>query len=244
MKKYSTIEYEELRKVGILSINDPPSNRTGKIFFTEFYDLAINHLSLSDISGLVITGTGRHFSCGAEIGELLACVAPFTVLDSSGETAALPAWYVENKAAFCMIHALKIPVVAAINGLCIGSGLELALCAHARICGKGSVLGLPESTFGFLPGLAGTLRYAELLGLAKAMEFTLSGEMLGVEEAFAIGLADITVPKAMVLEHAVKLIEHIAIQPGGYKKEIMPRYISAYLSVCDLQQKPTHQEVV
>lgn len=105
------------------------------------------------------------------------------------------------------IHALPIPVVAAINGACLGGGLELALACHARICTDDpkTVLGLPEMQLGLLPGSGGTQRLPRLIGVSTALEMILTGKQLRARQALKVGLVDEVVPASILLDAAVEL---------------------------------------
>jgi len=104
------------------------------------------------------------------------------------------------------IHALSIPVVAAIHGACLGGGLELALACHSRICTDDAktVLGLPEVQLGLLPGSGGTQRLPRLVGVSTALEMMLTGKQLRARQALKVGLVDEVVPHSILLEAAVE----------------------------------------
>jgi len=104
------------------------------------------------------------------------------------------------------IHALSIPVVAAIHGACLGGGLELALACHSRICTDDAktVLGLPEVQLGLLPGSGGTQRLPRLVGVSTALEMILTGKQLRARQALKVGLVDEVVPHSILLEAAVE----------------------------------------
>jgi 3-hydroxyacyl-CoA dehydrogenase/enoyl-CoA hydratase/3-hydroxybutyryl-CoA epimerase len=103
------------------------------------------------------------------------------------------------------IHALTIPVIAAIHGACLGGGLELALACHGRICTDDAktVLGLPEVQLGLLPGSGGTQRLPRLVGVSTALEMILAGKQLRPRQALKVGLVDEVVPHSILLEAAV-----------------------------------------
>ena len=104
------------------------------------------------------------------------------------------------------IHALPIPVIAAIHGACLGGGLELALACHSRICTDDAktVLGLPEVQLGLLPGSGGTQRLPRLIGVSTALEMILTGKQLRARQALKAGLVDEVVPQAILLDAAVE----------------------------------------
>ncbi|XTZ39600.1 fatty acid oxidation complex subunit alpha FadJ [Salmonella enterica] len=105
------------------------------------------------------------------------------------------------------IHALTIPVVAAIHGACLGGGLELALACHRRICTDDAktVLGLPEVQLGLLPGSGGTQRLPRLVGVSTALEMILTGKQLRARQALKAGLVDDVVAQSILLDAAAEL---------------------------------------
>jgi enoyl-CoA hydratase/carnithine racemase len=118
-----------------------------------------------------------------------------------------------NLHAFSFFEQCTVPVVAAIRGVCLGSGLELALFCHARVCGAGAVLGLPESTFGLMPGCGGVYKMNSLAGRARTMELILSGASFSAEEALAWKIVDLIVPKKEVIARAIEVIDTLADRP-------------------------------
>jgi len=173
-------------------------------FFDELLGLASDTLPRLDVRGLVVRGRGRHFSSGANVDDLRNAVADIKDKDRvrdglSGNTAALTA-----------IEGLPYPVVAAVDGACFGSGLELALACDFRIATKGALLGLPEVTFGLMPGCGGTVRLPEVVGLGKAMDMMLTGRFLTAEEALEAGLVDAVVPRRELAEASVRLLEGVS----------------------------------
>ncbi|QOV67539.1 fatty acid oxidation complex subunit alpha FadJ [Citrobacter sp. BDA59-3] len=105
------------------------------------------------------------------------------------------------------IHALSIPVIAAIHGPCLGGGLELALACHRRICTDDvkTVLGLPEVQLGLLPGSGGTQRLPRLVGVSTALDMILTGKQLRARQALKAGLVDDVVPVSILLDAAAEL---------------------------------------
>ena len=229
------ISFEIKDSIGYLIINDPPANKMTPVFLKELIFIVRQYVAPSRIRGLIITGNGRHYSSGADVEQLKEIVATQSMLDSNNELVAFPAWYLENRTTFNYFYSLNIPVISAINGFCIGSGLELALCSHIRICGKGSMLGLPESTFGFLPGVTGTLRYLELMGLGKALELVLSGESLSADEALKLGLVDGVVEKKETLTYCEGLLGFILQNHTTYEKDNIQEYIEKFNKIYQKQ---------
>lgn len=150
------------------------------------------------LKGIVfISGKPDNFIAGADITMLDSCETSDDVLAIS----------TLGQQIFDRIEAIKVPVIAAINGPCLGGGLELAMACHARVCtdnGK-TVLGLPEVQLGLLPGSGGTQRLPALVGIAKALDLMLTGKQLRAKDAKKIGLVDDVVPLVILLEVALKM---------------------------------------
>ena len=122
---------------------------------------------------VVLHGTARAFSGGADITEF-------------GKPLAEP----NLRQVIAAVEAMRVPVVAAIQGVALGGGLELALGCHGRVAWKGARLGLPEVKLGLLPGGGGTQRLPRVVGVEKALAMIVSGNPVGAEEAAAMGLVD------------------------------------------------------
>jgi enoyl-CoA hydratase/carnithine racemase len=133
---------------------------------------------------------------------------------------------VDNLLSFSFFDDLDIPVIAAITGVCLGSALELALFCHCRICGSGSVLGLPESSFGLMPGCGGIQKLRAFSGLPRAMELVLSGSSFTAEEAYRWNIVDAIVPRKDTITDAIRFIKLIS---PGYSRARMSRMIHTYL---------------
>ena len=88
------------------------------------------------------------------------------------------------------IESLPIVTVAAIRGVCLGAGLEIALACRYRICASNATFGFPETQRGLIPGLGGTLRLTEQIGKSKAMYYILSGERMDAETALKLGIVN------------------------------------------------------
>ncbi len=96
----------------------------------------------------------------------------------------------------------QVPTIAAINGICLGAGLEMALQCHYRVCGKGVYLGFPEISLDFIPGAGGTQYLPRLIGRSNALYMMLSGKFFEAEKALQMGLVDRIVPRKGVLNAA------------------------------------------
>lgn len=186
--------------VATLLINRPPANTLTPELLAEL-SAAVDQLVKDDaVKVVVLTGTGRFFIAGADI-RLLASIAS----SQEGEAIALGGQAILNQ-----IEALEKPVIAAINGACLGGGLELAMCCHIRLAAEGSRLGQPEISLGIMPGFGGTQRLPRIVGQSKAIELILTGDSISAQEAKAIGLVSQVVPPEDLLHQARGLARTIA----------------------------------
>ena len=151
----------------------------------------------NEVRGLIfISGKRNNFIAGADIKEFEDMDTEEKVLELTGPGTEL----------FHRMERLNIPVVAAINGFCLGGGLEFAMSCHYRIAtrAEGTRLGLPEVKLGIIPGLHGTVRMLRLAGPMNAMPSMLTGRMLKANVAKAFGLVDQLVPTALELRWAAR----------------------------------------
>jgi len=173
---------------------------TLKAEFSEEIDEVLKEIRNDNtIKGIVLlSGKKDSFVAGADINMLASC-------QSASEATALSR---QGQMIFDQIESLSIPVVAAINGACLGGGLELAMACHARICsdsGK-TALGLPEVQLGLLPGSGGTQRLPKLVGIQKALDMMLTGKQLRAKQALKSGLVVDVVPNSILVSAAENLV--------------------------------------
>lgn len=199
---FSTISLKIENGIGHLVLDQPPANTMTRKFFDELSILTREVLPGSAIKALVMYGSGRHFSAGADQADLKTRVREHWHSEDEGQP---PSFLLENLGSFHALEKMKVPTFAAIRGACLGSGLELALCCKYRVCGEGAVLGMPESTFGLMPGCGGTVKLPALAGRARAMEMILGGRNFSAQEAYEWGIVHKVVPRKRVVEEAVEL---------------------------------------
>ena len=149
---------------------------------------------------VVVTGRGRMFAAGAEISEF----------GGPDEARAIGAAF---HRALDAVAAVPRLVVAAVNGVALGGGCELALACDVRVAAEGARLGQPEILLGIIPGGGGTQRLARLVGPAKAKYLIVTGRQVGAEEARAIGLVDEVAPDDELTERALALAAEVAAGP-------------------------------
>jgi len=155
---------------------------------------------IDGLKGVIITGSGdKAFVAGADIKQ-------FTEI--SEEDGVKLSKYGHDT--YSLIENFPKPVIAAIDGFTLGGGCELAMACHMRIATPESKFGQPEVNLGLIPGYGGTQRLPLLIGKAKAMELTLTGDMFTADQALTWGLLNYVVPKDKLMEKCSKIISKIA----------------------------------
>ncbi|HVO12403.1 MAG TPA: enoyl-CoA hydratase-related protein [Vicinamibacteria bacterium] len=152
------------------------------------------------VRGVVLTGAGeRAFVAGADV-EALSRL-------SAGEARAFAE---RGQRVLDRIEWLGKPVVAAVNGVALGGGCELALACHLRLAAEEALFGTPEVKLGLICGFGGTQRLPRLVGKGRALELLLGGEPIGAAEALRIGLVNQVVPRPQLLAAAETLARRMA----------------------------------
>jgi enoyl-CoA hydratase/carnithine racemase len=182
-----------------------------------------------EVRAVILTGAGRAFSAGADIKEWTA-LPPLEFGRS---------WGLRGHALFDRLAALPPPVIAAINGIAFGGGLELALCADIRIASREARLGLPEVTIAALPGWGGTQRLPRLIGLGRAKHMILSGQPIDAAQAEAWGLVSEVVAPEALLARVTELAAQIAAN-APTAVQAAKRLIDAALPVTPAATLETH----
>ena len=199
--KYEAIRYEAADGIATITLDRPDvhnaMNETMRRELTEcFTTLAID----DGVRAVVVTGAGqRAFSAGADIREFVAPQVP-TVFRESRKR-------VDFRQA---MDRCPQPIIAAIRGVALGGGLELALACDLRIAGDDALLGLTEVNLAIIPGGGGTQRLPRLVGRGKALEMILTGARIDAAEALRIGLVERVVPAAEVMTAARGLARELA----------------------------------
>lgn len=186
--------------VALFKINNPPMNALDEAAMYQMEDCLKRIPNDQAVKVVVITGEGPTFIVGADVNAVNE-VDTF----EKGVDATSKAQGILN-----LIENSRKPVIAAINGLCLGGGTELALACHMRIAGESAQMGLPEIMLGIMPGFGGTQRMTRLLGSARALEFMLTAKFIDMKEAEKVGLVNRVVPDADLLAEATRLAKSIA----------------------------------
>ena len=191
---YKTVKVELKNGIVVFTMNNPPVNQLSRHFILELADAFSEAYKDENIKAIVLTGTAKNFLAGADITQ---------IKDVKTKDTLLPGVRDNNR----FINAIEIgpkPVVAAINGNCLGGGLEIAMACHYRVASRGVNLGQPEVQIGLIPGAGGTQRLPRLVGLRYALEMITTGKPIRAEVAHARGLVDeVTEPDQLVAQ-AVK----------------------------------------
>jgi enoyl-CoA hydratase/carnithine racemase len=195
------ITYEINEKgVAILTIGNPPMNALDELTMLEL-EFIIHQIEVEErVRAVVITGSGPTFVVGADINKVKDVQT-----SEEGDRLTGRAHQIMD-----LIENLRKPVIAAINGSCLGGGTELAMACHIRIAGEQVQMGLPEIMLGIMPAFGGTQRAARQVGRSKALELILTGRFIGAAEALSIGLLNKVVPQDKVLDEALDMAKGLS----------------------------------
>lgn len=203
MSTFKSLLLDDRDGIIIVTINRPEAmNALNNDVFVDLQHLFEEDLPCRDnVKGIVITGAGeKAFVAGADIKEFLSLPSDLGGFDLSKR----------GHDVFLMIEEFNKPVIAAVNGFALGGGCELAMACHMRIAGAKARFGQPEVNLGLIPGYGGTQRLPKLIGRGRAMEYTLTGDMISADEAYRIGLVNHVVDPGEEINKAVEIIQKIA----------------------------------
>jgi len=184
----------------IITINRPDKlNALSKNVFTDL-NIALDEInSNAEIKSVIITGAGpKAFVAGADISEFNAL--------SKDQAMSLAK---RGQDTFARIENSSKPIVAAVNGLALGGGCELAMSCHFRVASENAKFGQPEVNLGLIPGYGGTQRLVQLIGKGKAMELLMSAHLIDAAEAKQLGLINYVTTAETLLEHTKKILDII-----------------------------------
>jgi enoyl-CoA hydratase/carnithine racemase len=202
------VNWEKIEYVGLMTINNPPVNALSQKVTAEITACLREMEQDGEVRAVVVTGGGKKaFMAGADIKELPALM--------QGKAGVAGAYAAQGHAMFSYLDNFPRPTIAAINGLALGGGCELALCCDIRIAGEAAQFGLPEIKLGVLPGGGGTQRLPRLVGEAKAKELMFLGDFIPAQEALRIGLVNSVVPQDDVLPAALDMAKKLSQRPGA-----------------------------
>jgi len=198
-RKYVLTAMEE--SIFLITIDHPPVNALNPQTIAELESAVDEFMTDPNCKVAIITGGDKAiFISGADITESAELTASGKIKD----------FILHGQDLFQKISECSKPILAAINGLALGGGLELAMACHIRIIADRAKLGQPEIQLGIIPGWGGTQMLPRLVGRAKAVELILTGESISAQEAFRLNLVNKVVPRHEVLQTAKELARKIA----------------------------------
>jgi enoyl-CoA hydratase len=199
-KSYETLLVERRGRVAIVTINRPEKRNALNIQTREEGAQVLEELRDDESVGVVIfTGAGdKAFIAGADIAEF------------AGRTALTQREVMLGRSLFTAIDSFPKPVIAMVNGYCLGGGCELALACDLRIASETASFGQPEINLGIIPGGGGTQRLTRLVGEGKSMELILTGDIIDAHTAYNIGLVNMVVPAADLEAKTMEIANRIA----------------------------------
>ncbi len=198
---YEFILVEPRNNITQITINRPQAlNALNWQTMTELQSALESVRADDNVSGVIITGAGeKSFVAGADIKEL-ASKNPVTAKEFS----------LQSQEILRYIERFPKPVIAAVNGFCLGGGCELAMACHIRIASQNAKFGQPEVNLGIMCGNGGTQRLPRLVGKGRAIELILTGNMIDADEAHRIGLVNKVTPAAELISAAEEILNTIA----------------------------------
>jgi 3-hydroxyacyl-CoA dehydrogenase/enoyl-CoA hydratase/carnithine racemase len=191
---YPTVKVELRDGVAVFTLNNPPVNQMSPTLMKDFTEAVVEAFEDAKVKAVVLTGAGKNFIAGADITQL----KQVKKRDDIYHRALTGARFLNS------IEAGPKPFIAAINGNCLGGGLETAMACHYRVAAQGVDLGQPEVQIGLIPGAGGTQRLPRLIGLPNALEMITAGKPIKAEKALQRALVDEVVPREKLLEAALK----------------------------------------
>ena len=195
----SFVKFEQQGPVAVLTIDRPEALNALNTQVLCDLDAAITQVEQSpDVRAVILTGAGRSFVAGADIGEM----KQFAAVDGKK-------FGVHGTGIFLRLENLTVPVIAAVNGFALGGGCELAMSCDIRLASDKAKFGQPETGLGITPGFGGTQRLPRIVGVSKAMELILTAKTIGAQEAKDIGLVSEVYPAEELMEKAMELANAI-----------------------------------
>ncbi len=204
----STVLVEKKEHIGVITINRPEALNALNSAVLADLSAAVDAVEADDeIYVAVLTGAGKAFVAGADIGEMKE-------LDAVGGKA----FGNFGNSVFLKIENMTKPTVCAVNGYALGGGCELSMCCDIRIASEKAVFGQPETGLGITPGFGGTQRLPRIVGMSKAKELIFTAKNIKAPEALAIGLvSQVVAPEelenaAMAMAQAIASKAQIAVR--------------------------------
>ncbi|MEE9133969.1 MAG: enoyl-CoA hydratase-related protein [Gemmatimonadota bacterium] len=200
MADAAVVLIEKSDRVGIITVNRPDKLNALNPEVRVSIAMALEQLRQDDdVRVVILTGAGdKAFIAGADIAEF------------KGKSGVEGYQYIQTGDIYSALERFPKPIIAMINGFCLGGGCEVAMACDIRIASETAKLGQPETNLGLIPGGGGTQRLPRLIGQGKAMRLIYTGDIIGAEEAEKIGLVDEVVPQNELKQRTMILAAKIA----------------------------------
>jgi enoyl-CoA hydratase len=216
MSNFETIIYEKKDSLAYVTLNRPHAlNAYNLKMRDELYQVLGAIKDDPEVRVGIFRGAGeRAFCAGADLAEFLTAPSPIVARQARWE-----------RDIWGLFLSVTKPLIAALHGYVLGSGLELALCCDIRLASEDAQFGLPEPGLGIIPAAGGSQTLPRVIGGSKALEILLSGRWLGAEEAYHLKLVNRVVPRKELLPEAERLAKRIAgfdpVAVSGAKEAII-----------------------
>ena len=194
------VELEKKGAVGVITMNRPEALNALNDQVLRDLDSVLDQVEHDEeILVVVLTGAGRSFVAGADIGQM----SNFTAVEAK-------AFGVYGNQVFLKLENLTKPTIAAVNGFALGGGCELCMACDIRLASEKAKFGQPEVGLGITPGFGGTQRLPRIVGVSKAMELILTAKTIKADEALTLGLVTHVYPAEELMDKALELANAIA----------------------------------
>ncbi|NSW82836.1 MAG: enoyl-CoA hydratase/isomerase family protein [Syntrophothermus sp.] len=198
--EFETLLYEKDGNIGIITLNRPKFfNALNDVLMRELGQLIDQIAADDEVKAVIITGGSKAFAAGGDIAYML-----------DADSLKAEAFIALCHQTIDKIANLPKPVIAAIAGLALGGGCELAMGCDIRIAAEGTTIGQPEINLGIMPGAGGTQRLARLVGEGWAKQLIFTGDPIDAQTALSIGLVTKVVPLESLMDEAKKLAKKLA----------------------------------
>jgi len=200
-----TILYEKADGIGLITLNRPDRmNALSRQLKEEVWSIFESWEGDDEIRAVILTGGEKVFSAGADIKERSTVQVTQAQFYSAQK---------KSQEFYTRIEQFEKPVIAAVSGVALGGGCELALVCDLRIASETARFGLPEVKLGSMPSAGGTQRLPRLIGATRAKEMLFSGEFVDAREAYRIGLVTKVVPTERLMQEAREWALKLAERP-------------------------------
>jgi enoyl-CoA hydratase len=201
MGSFQTVIYEKNESLAYITLNRPEAlNSFNTQMRDDMYQILGAIKDDDEVAAVIIKGAGdKAFCAGADLSEFLTTPSPVIARQIRWE-----------RDVWGLFLSLPQPIIAALHGYVLGSGLEMALCCDLRIAADDAQFGFPEVELGIIPAAGGTQTLPRVVGRAQALDMLLTARRVDAKEACAIGLVNLVVPRAELLPAVEEIARKIA----------------------------------